>query len=393
MKYGIGMTGDLGFDDTYALVMRNDRARSLGIKKISDLKRHPGLVVGIDHEYLKRRDGWEALVSRYGLDMPSVKGIDHGLIYSALAAGTVDVSDVYSTDAKIGEMKLAVLEDDLHFFPQYKAVFLYWIGTNPKAITAIRKLEGTIDESKMVRLNAEAERTKNYTLAASLYFGEEARRQAGTHIESPAGKITSLTLRHLMLVGSSLLLAIIVGIPLGITASRPGFTSQLILGLTGMIQTIPSLALLALLVPIAFFGISSRTAIFALFLYSLLPIVRNTATGLQDIPLPLRESAAALGLEPRAQLLKVFLPMASRTILAGIKTSAIINVGTATLAALIGAGGLGDPIISGLSLNDNATILQGAVPAAVLALLVQFLFDGLDRLLIPRGLRLTGPRT
>jgi osmoprotectant transport system permease protein len=154
------------------------------------------------------------------------------------------------------------------------------------------------------------------------------------------------------------------------------------------VQTIPSLALLALLVPVPFFGISARTAIAALFLYGLLPIVRNTATGLQDIAQPIRESAIALGLSRAAQLRQIFLPIASRTILAGIKTSAVINIGTATLAALIGAGGLGEPIISGLNLNDHATILQGAIPAAVLALAVQWSFDLLDRFLIPRGLRL-----
>jgi osmoprotectant transport system permease protein len=186
----------------------------------------------------------------------------------------------------------------------------------------------------------------------------------------------------------SLFLAVLVGVPLGIRASRPGLVSQLILGVTGVLYTIPSLALLAMLVPLPFFGISARTAIFALFLYSLLPIARNTAAGLADIPRGVRESAAALGLEPRAQLVKVFLPMASRTILAGIKTSAIMNVATATLAALIGAGGLGEPIFSGLNLNDNATILSGAIPAALLALVVQLCFEALDRLIIPRGLRL-----
>jgi osmoprotectant transport system permease protein len=154
------------------------------------------------------------------------------------------------------------------------------------------------------------------------------------------------------------------------------------------VQTIPALALLALLVPVPGLGISPTTAIVALFLYSLLPIIRNTATGLQDIPTPLRESAAALALEPGAQLRKIFLPIASRTILAGVKTSAVINVGSATIAALIGAGGLGEPIISGLNLNDHATILQGAIPAAALALLVQFAFGILDRLVIPAGLRL-----
>src|SRR4029077_9223845 len=179
-----------------------------------------------------------------------------------------------------------------------------------------------------------------------------------------------------------------VGIPLGIRASRPGPVSNFILATSGVIQTIPSLALLALLVPLPFFGISPVTAIFALFLYSLLPIVRNTATGLQDIPTAVRESAAALGLEPRAQLGKGFLPLASRTILAGIKTSAVIGVGTATLAALIGVGGLGEPIISGLNLNDRTTILEGAIPTAILALLVQLGFSWLDRLFIPKGLRI-----
>jgi osmoprotectant transport system permease protein len=185
-----------------------------------------------------------------------------------------------------------------------------------------------------------------------------------------------------------LLLSIVIGIPLGIAASRGGIVGQVILGFTSAVQTIPSLALLALLVPLPFFGISVRTAIAALFLYGLLPIVRNTATGLQDIAQPVRESAIALGLEPSARLWKIYLPIASRSILGGIKTSAVINIGTATLAALIGAGGLGEPILSGLDLNDHVTILQGAIPAAILALLVQWSFDLLDRLLIPKGLRL-----
>jgi osmoprotectant transport system permease protein len=184
------------------------------------------------------------------------------------------------------------------------------------------------------------------------------------------------------------LLSVIVGIPLGIIASRGGLTGQAILGFASIVQTIPSLALLALLVPLPFFGISVRTAIAALFLYGLLPIVRNTASGLQDIPRPLRESAVALGLSPFTRLWEIYLPMASRSILSGIKTSAVINVGTATLAALIGAGGLGEPILSGLNLNDHVTILEGAIPAALLALLVQWFFDVLDRVLIPKGLRI-----
>ncbi len=388
-KSGIGMTGELGFNNTYSLVMRRDRAEALGIRRISDLGAHPGLRAGPTPEFLGRQDGWQPLSARYGFRLRNVRGTEHGLGYGALASNDIDLKDAYSTDAKIVENDLIVLEDDLNFFPQYKAVFLYRLDTDPRAIAAIRTLEGTIDEDRMTRLNAEAEKTTDYALAAAGYFGEAARATAGERSEGLAARIARLTGEHLTLVLVSLLAAIAVGVPLGIVASRPGFGSQLIIGTAGVIQTIPSLALLALLIPVL--GIGARNAIVALFLYSLLPIIRNTAVGLQDIPPPLRESAAALGLEPFAQLRKVFLP-ASPTILAGIKTSAIINVGTATLAGLIGGGGYGEPIQSGLNLNDNATILQGAIPAAVLALAVQFFFDFLDRLLIPRGLRLRAAR-
>src|SRR5215469_2883601 len=381
---GVGMTGELGFNNTYALVMQRNRAAELGIQKISDLRNHPELNVGVTHEFLDRKDGWAPLSARYGLQMRNVRGIDHALGYAALAAGSIDLKDAYSTAAKIEENNLIVLDDDLHFFPQYKAVFLYRLDLDSRAVAVLEKLAGTIDEARMRHLNSEAERTKDYTFAAALYFGQKYVSPSNSLI----GKIGRWTLRHLELVGASLFLGIIVGIPLGIRASRPGPVSNFILSTTSVIQTIPSLALLALLVPLPFFGISPVTAIFALFLYSLLPIVRNTATGLQEIPTAVRESAAALGLEPHAQLWKVFFPLASRTILAGVKTSAIIDVGTATLAALIGVGGLGEPIISGLNLNDSSTILQGAIPAALLALLVQFFFDGMDRVFVPRGLRL-----
>ena len=386
-KLGIGMTETLGFNNTYALVMRRDLAEKLAIRTISDLQKHPELKFGLTHEFLDRHDGWRPLATEYQLDTRKVIGIDHALGYVALKSGEIDVKDAYSTDAKIAEYDLVVLEDDRRFFPQYKAVFLFRQSLPTEAIGALRKLEGTIDEQKMIKLNAEAERTKNYSRAANLYFGD-ARRSTVTGDESLPSKLARWTVRHLELAGFSLLLSVIVGIPLGIFASRGGPIGHIILGFASIVQTIPSLALLALLVPLPFFGISARTAIAALFLYGLLPIVRNTATGLQDIAQSIRDSAVALGLEPAARLRKIYLPIASRSILGGIKTSAVINIGTATLAALIGAGGLGEPILSGLNLNDHATILQGAIPAAVLALLVQWLFDLLDRVSIPKGLRL-----
>jgi len=386
-KFGVGMTEPLGFNNTYALVMRHSEAQRLGVRTISDLRRYPQLKIGLTHEFLDRQDGWWPLRERYALPQQNVIGIDHALGYAALANGSIDIKDAYSTDAKIEQNDLVVLEDDLQFFPKYEAVFLFRLSIRGDAIAALRRLEGTLDERRMIRLNAEAERTKNYTRAADLYFNRGAA-SANSVGDSFPQKLARWTLRHLQLAGFSLLLSVIFGIPLGIIASRGGPIGQLIIGFASVVQTIPSLALLALLVPLPFFGISVRTAIAALFLYGLLPIVRNTATGLQDIPRSLRESAVALGLSPFVRLWEIYLPMASRSILSGIKTSAVINVGTATLAALIGAGGLGEPILSGLNLNDHVTILEGAIPAAVLALFVQWFFDLLDRVLIPKGLRL-----
>src|SRR5947208_24297 len=386
-KFGVGMTEPLGFNNTYALVMRHSEAQRLGVRTISDLRRYPQLKIGLTHEFLDRQDGWWPLRERYALPQQNVIGIDHALGYAALANGSIDIKDAYSTDAKIEQNDLVVLEDDLQFFPKYEAVFLFRSSMSPDAINALRRLEGTLNEKRMIHLNMEAERTKNYTSAANLYF-QDIGRSASFAGESFPHKLARWTLRHLELAGFSLLLSVIIGIPLGIVASRGGLIGHAILGFASVVQTIPSLALLALLVPLPFFGISVRTAIAALFLYGLLPIVRNTASGLQDIPRSLRESAVALGLSPFTRLWEIYLPMASRSILSGIKTSAVINIGTATLAALIGAGGLGEPILSGLNLNDHATILEGAVPAALLALLVQWFFDLLDRVLIPKGLRL-----
>src|SRR2546430_8769424 len=300
-KSGIGMTEPLGFNNTYALVMRRNRATELGIRAISDLQTHPELRFGLTHEFLGRQDGWRPLTQRYRLNPQSISGIDHALGYAALGSGQIDVKDAYSTDAKIAQYDLVVLEDDQKFFPRYDAVFLYRLSLDEKAVGVLQGLEGKIDEAKMIRLNAEAERTKDYTRAASLYF-DSSPTSRSSFSENFSHKLARWTARHLELAGLSLMLSIIVGVPLGIWASRGGAIGHLILGFTGVVQTIPSLALLALLVPLPFFGISVRTAIAALFLYGLLPIVRNTATGLQDIPRGLLESAIALGLSSRAQL-------------------------------------------------------------------------------------------
>lgn len=387
--HGIGMTEELGFNNTYALVMKRAQAEKLGIAKISDLKEHEGLTAGPTIEFLGREDGWKPLMQQYGINMKSVKGIEHMLGYSALESGSIAIKDAYSTDAAIAERDLVVLEDDRNFFPQYKAVYLYRLDSPGKLPEILGLVAGTINEDQMTRLNAAAESSKDYVAAANLYL-EGRGVSSGNVKENIWGELLGQAGEHLYLVGVSLALAVLIGIPLGIRASRPGALGSMILGITGLIQTVPSLALFAILVP--FMGTQPRTAILALFLYSLLPIVRNTAIGLRSIPPEISESAAALGLENRAQLLKVSLPMASPTILAGIKVSAIINVGTATIAAFIGAGGLGQSIQTGLALSDNDLILRGGVAAAILALIVQAAFDLLDRAVVPRGLRLPSAR-
>jgi osmoprotectant transport system permease protein len=386
-KLGVGMSSSLGFSDSYSLVMRRQRAGELGIRTISDIKRHPGLRAGLTPEFLGRQDGWAPLVSQYGLTFASVRGIEHGLGYQALENDLIDIKDCYMTDAKIARLNLVALSDDLHFFPEYEAVFLYRLDIPEEAIAILRSLEGRISNARMIALNLKAEEAKDYAVAASAFFEDANGRAPISPGEGDWLKILArLTVQHLTLVAVSLAAAIFVSIPFGIAASTPGIASELILGVAGVIQTIPSLALLALMIPI--FGIGQTPAIVALFLYSLLPIIRSTATGLMTIPASLKQAAIALGLKSGTRLWLVDLPLASPSILAGIKTSAVINVGTATLAGLIGGGGYGEPIQSGLQLNDTSTILMGAIPAAILALAVQGGFSALDLVLIPRGLRL-----
>lgn len=394
---GIGISETLGFNDGYALAVTEATAEKYGLRRISDLAQHPDLELGFTHEFVGRRDGWKGLAAHYGLKMPNVRGIQHELAYQAIAAGQIDVMEIYTTDAQIERLGLRLLEDDRAFFPRYDAVLLYRLelpGRAPRAFEAMQRLVGKIDEARMIRANARVvleKQTQQQAAAALLRETLGAGAAAPAAGPSVGREIAQNTLRHLQLVAISLFAAILIGIPLGVLATRSRFLANVTLAGAGLLQTIPSLALLAFLIPL--FGIGLETALVALFLYSLLPIVRNTYTGLTTIPPNLSEAAAAMGMSRTAQLLRVSLPMASPAILAGIKTSAVINVGTATLAALIGAGGLGEPILRGISLVDRELILQGAVPAAVLALLVQWGFELLDAVFIPRGLRLSERRT
>tara|TARA_B100000315_G_scaffold172495_1_gene160968 strand:+ start:455 stop:1951 length:1497 start_codon:yes stop_codon:yes gene_type:complete len=389
--HGIRMTRPLGFNNTYAIGMKETHANALGIRSISDLRSHPDLRFGFSNEFMDRSDGWPSLRNTYALPHQHVNGLEHDLAYRGLEGGSIDATDLYMTDAEIQYYKLRILEDDLSHFPEYHAVLLYRNDLEhlaPRVTTSLKTLEGTISETEMRAMNVQvkiARKTETRTAADFL------EKKLGLHVkyreESIADRVLRTTREHIALVIISLSAAILIALPLGIIAAYLPRLGHVILGVVGIIQTIPALALLVFMIPLL--GIGIPAAIAALFLYSLLPIVRNTYTGLHDIPQPLRESAVALGLPPTVRLRKIEIPLASRSILAGIKTSAVINVGFATLGAFIAAGGYGESILTGIRLDDMSLILQGAIPAATLAIAVQGFFELMERVVVPQGLRLT----
>jgi osmoprotectant transport system permease protein len=393
----IRMSRSLGFSDNYALGMREDRAAELGIRTISDLKKHPNLRLGLSHQFLDRADGWRGVRRFYELPFATPNASEHSLAYQALANGTVDVVDVYTTDAQVRQYHIRLLEDDRHFFPAYDTVLLYRADLEqraPEAVRAMLRLEGAISADEMLDMNARVvlgESKVSDKRAAADFLAQKLGVHVEVEEETRAQRIWLRTRQHLLLVVVSLTLAIAAAVPLGVAAARQPHLGQALLALVGVVQTLPALALLGLLI-LWVHQLGALPAIIALFLYSLLPIVRNTYAGLHDIPPQVRESARALGLSRWARLRLVELPMASRAILAGIKTAAVINVGYATLGGLIGAGGYGQPIITGLDRNDHALILEGAIPAVVMALAVQALFEVVERVVVPRGLRLEPAR-
>jgi osmoprotectant transport system permease protein len=386
--HGVRMTRPLGFSDSYAIGMREETAERLGIRTLSDLARHPEVELGLSHEFMERDDGWPAVRARYHMTHEQVRGLDHDVAYRALDSGAIQATDLYSTDVEIRLYRLRVLADDRHAFPPYDAVFLHRADLDPRAAAALARLAGGIAQPAMIAMNARAvlEKVPECQVAADFLterLGLAARRCAEAGL---VRRLAHRTAEHLVLVAVALLAACVLGLPLGIACSRRPTVGKVVLGAVGVVQTIPSLALLVLLLPLL--GIGALPAIAVIFLYGLLPIVRNTAVGLADISPALRESAEALGLSPRARLRLVELPMASRAILAGIRTSAVVAVGNATVGALIGAGGYGQTMLAGIRLDDTALILEGALPAAALALLLDGLFGLLERVVVPRGLRL-----
>jgi osmoprotectant transport system permease protein len=403
-RYGVRWLPPLGFQNTYAIAVRRETAARLGLATLSDLARAgPALRAGLTPDFIGRADGLPGLAAAYGLKFREVRALLPAVKYQALAAGEVDVIDGYSTDGLIARYDLLVLRDDRSFFPPYEAAAVLAPGLaerSPAAVAALTELSGRLDVETMRRLNRRLEvdgepvaRVAADALAAlGLAHGSEARVGGGGRTPSPAGTergslaaylwaerrtLLGLTARHLFLVAVSLGAAILLAVPLGLALERRRGMAEGVIRAVGGLQTIPGIALLAFMIPLL--GIGVVPALVALFLYSIYPILRNTYTGVRDAAPDAVGAARALGMTPSQVLRHVRLPLASPVILAGVRTAAVVNVGTATLAAFVGAGGLGDPIAAGLALADTRMILSGALPAALLALAVDALLGAVER--------------
>jgi osmoprotectant transport system permease protein len=384
--YGLGLLPPLGFDNTYALAMQRGRAERLGIETIGDLRGAPNdLDVVMSHEFLERADGWPGLSRAYDLDL-SVTGIEHGLAYQALDDGAIDVTDAYSTDGEIQRYDLVLLEDDRGFFPEYRAVPVVRQDAPAGVAAAVRQLAGRLDDDTMQALNAAVVfEQRSFADVAAEFLRERGLSSGERTGDALWQQLAGNTLQHLQLTAAALAASVTVGLALSLLVFRTRLLARAVTYVAGLLQTIPSIALLALMIPL--FGIGVLPAIVALFLYSLLPILRNTVTALTTVDPTLLRVAEAMGMTRAEQLRYVYVPLSLPSMLAGIRTAAVISIGTATLAAFIGAGGLGDPIVTGLALNDPGLILQGAIPAALLAVVTELLFELVERLVLPGHLR------
>jgi osmoprotectant transport system permease protein len=401
-RWGVRWLPPLGFENTYAIAVRRATADSLGLRTLSDLARvAPRLVAGFTPDFIGRPDGLPGLRGAYGIEPRAVRSLVPAVKYRALAAGEVDVIDGYSTDGLIARYDLVVLRDDRHFFPPYQAAALLGADVqraDPRVAGILSELSGRLDEARMRGLNervevsgepvarvaADALRSLGLTGTAPPAPDSSGRRgTTGRYVLDSREHLLALTGRHLLLVVVSLGAAVLIAVPLGVALERAGRRAELVVRGVGVLQTLPGIALLAFMIPL--FGIGVVPALVALFLYALYPIVRNTYTGVRDADPSACDAALALGMTPGQVLRWVRLPLAAPVIMAGIRTAAVITVGTATLAAFIGAGGLGDPIVAGLALADTRMILSGAIPAALLAVLVDGALAVVERRVRPRG--------
>lgn len=412
-RYGVRWLPPLGFQNGYAIAVRKETAAQHSLRTLSDLARAGGqLTAGFTNDFIGRPDGLAGLSRAYGLTLRDVRPLAPAVKYTALAEGGVDVIDGYSTDGLLSKYDLVTLDDDRHFFPPYQAAAIVSprVATGrPDVVAVLSLLSGRLGETQMRAYNrrVEVDREPIPAVAASalrdLGLLGAARADSGSGDTAALGgaeargvglvgflwarraETARLTVRHLELVVVALLAAVLVAVPLGLGLERARRSAEWVVGTLGVIQTIPSIALLAFMIPLL--GVGVKPALVALWLYALYPIARNTYSGVRDADPEAVEAAEAMGATARQRLFWVRLPLAAPVIMAGVRTSAVITVGAATLAAFIGAGGLGDPIVTGLALVDSRLVLSGAIPAALLAILVDGVLSLVERTVTPANLR------
>ncbi|MEP7065827.1 MAG: glycine betaine ABC transporter substrate-binding protein [Gemmatimonadota bacterium] len=411
-RYGVRWLPPLGFQNSYAIAVRRNTAVQYHLRTMSDLARESEhLVAGFTADFIGRPDGLAGLARAYGVRPRAVRPLAPAVKYQALATGAVDVIDGYSTDGLLSKYDLVTLVDDKHFFPPYEAAAV--IGgrlarDRPDAVAVLTLMSGMLDESRMRVLNrrievdgedvkrvaADALRdiglTRNASASAPKSRSLSTKGSLPAYLWERRGAIWMLVLQHLLLVALALGAAILVALPLALALERARRLAEPAIGALGVLETIPSIALLAFMIPL--FGIGVKPALVALWIYALYPIVRSAYSGVRDADPSAVEAAEALGMTPAQRLLQVRLPLAAPVIMAGIRTAAVITVGAATLAAFIGAGGLGEPIVAGLALADTNMILSGALPAAALALVVDGALALVERAVSPAHLRHTASR-
>lgn len=374
-----------GFNNAYAVAASTAAAAQYSLRRISDLVDAPPLRIALPHEFRNRQDGWPGLQQHYGFRR-AAEGIEHSLAYEAINTGSIDVTAVYTSDGQIVNSDLVILEDDQDFFPEYLALFIARDDLDADVMRILSTLSGRIDDTQMRRMNLEVLDPKvSYAQIAAQFLRDENLVEGYAAESAVWSSLRRNTQRHLKLTFIALSLAIVVGVGIASAVYRHRKLADAFLYFTGLMQTVPSIALLALLIPLV--GIGQTPAIIALFLYSLLPIARSTITAMLAIPPGFRLVAAAMAMTRGQELRYVLMPLAMPHVIAGIRTAAVISIGTATLAAFIGAGGLGDPIVTGLALNDTGLILQGAIPAACLAILTEILFGLIERSLVVPHMR------
>jgi osmoprotectant transport system substrate-binding protein/osmoprotectant transport system permease protein len=403
-RFGVRWLPPLGFENTYAMAVRRNTAERYHLKTLTDLAAvAPSLSAGLTADFIGRKDGLPGLQSAYGLNFRQVRPLAQAIKYQALARGAVDVIDGYSTDGLIARYGLVVLADDRHFFPPYEAAALVSPRLQkamPAAVSALTELSGRIDVRAMRTLNARlevggepVEKVARSELDALGLIGSTAARTDSDkgrdsfahYMWNSRASLGSALIRHILLVLVAVLAGIVVAVPLGLWLEQIPRAAEPVIRAVGVLQTIPSIALLAFMVPLI--GVGVWPALVALWLYSLYPIVRTTYSGVRDADPSAVYAARALGMTSGQVLRYVRLPLAAPAILAGVRTAAVIAVGTATLAAFIGAGGLGEPIATGLALADTRLILSGALPAAALALVVDALLALVEKATTPAPLR------